>query len=67
MCIRDRSTVDLLLGALAVEIDVRVRPGRGVDRSQLRSMLARSPRERLELLAADAKGLDALLAAAQRP
>ena len=60
------STVDLLLSGLHIEIDVRRAPGTGVDRSQLREMLRRTPRERLELLTSDASGLERLLSAAGR-
>lgn len=59
-------TLDLLFGALGVEVDVRPRPGAGVDRTQIRALLRLTPLERLQLLEADAAGLAAFDAAIGR-
>ena len=60
------ATMERLLAASGHSLEVS-RAGQGIDRTQIRSLLARSPRERLELAAGDAAGLDRLLAARRRP
>ena len=59
-------TVQRLLAASGHSLEVG-RVGQGIDRSQIRSLLARTPRERLELAAGDAAGVERLLAAQRRP
>ena len=59
-------TMQRLLAASGHSLEVS-RAGQGIDRSQIRSLRALSPRERLELAAADAAGVDSLLAARRRP
>lgn len=62
-----RGIPDLILGLRtdAHLIVVSVEP-HGVDRSQIRELRSLTPRERLDLLTADAAGLDRLLRAAGR-
>ncbi|MBA3689326.1 MAG: helix-turn-helix transcriptional regulator [Chloroflexi bacterium] len=59
-------TMQRLLAASGHSLEIS-QAGQGIDRSQIRSLRARSPRERLELAAADAAGMDSLLAARRRP
>jgi transcriptional regulator with XRE-family HTH domain len=58
-------TLERLLAACGQGLDVTARPGRGVDRSGIRELLALSPRERIELAASDSEGLDRFLEAAR--
>lgn len=58
-------TMQRLLAASGHAVEISRIP-EGIDRSQIRSLLARTPRQRLELAAADAAGLDRLLAARRR-
>lgn len=53
-------TVNRLLRACGQELIAVPKPGAGIDRSQLRELLRLTARERLELLRADADGLDRL-------
>ncbi len=55
-------TMARVLMAAGYSLEV-TRAGAGVDRSQMRALLAMSPRQRLEAAAADARGLDRLLRA----
>ena len=59
-------TLELLLAACGYSLQSAVRPGTGVDRSQLRALLGLSPRERLDLLRDDVAGLRRLEEAARR-
>lgn len=54
-------TLENLLRAAGQELTVGLRPGIGVDRSQIRELLQLTPRHRLELAARDAAGIDRLL------
>jgi predicted transcriptional regulator len=58
-------TLDRLLRACGDQLTTGGRHGAGVDRTQLRELLRLSPRERLELLAADATGIARLERAAR--
>jgi transcriptional regulator with XRE-family HTH domain len=49
-------TLSELLRACGVELECAPRPGSRVDRTQLRELLRRTPRERIDLLAADVAG-----------
>ena len=55
-------TLERLLRATGQELGIGPRPGRGVDRSQIRDLLRLTPRQRLELAVRDAAGFDRLLA-----
>jgi transcriptional regulator with XRE-family HTH domain len=59
-------TLDRLLGACGLSLATVPRPGAGVDRTQIRDLLALSPRDRLRLAARDGRNLDRLLARATR-
>lgn len=59
-------TLERLLAACGHSLEARVRPGTGVDRSQLRELLRLPPRKRLDLLRDDVAGLRRLEAAARR-
>lgn len=54
------TTVVRLLTMCGQELRSRPTPGAGIDRTQLAPLLRLTPRERLELLRADAAGLDRL-------
>jgi hypothetical protein len=54
-------TLEKLLRAAGQELSVSPRPGRGVDRSQIRELLRLTPRQRLELAAGDAAGISRLM------
>ena len=56
-------TLDRLLAACGLEVATRPRPGAGIDRTQIRSMLALTPLERLRLAVREARNLDRLLEA----
>ena len=56
-------TLERLLAACGESLVSAVRPGAGVDRSQMRELLRLSPRQRLDLLRDDAAGLRRLEAA----
>ncbi|HEX9269907.1 MAG TPA: helix-turn-helix transcriptional regulator [Candidatus Limnocylindria bacterium] len=56
-------TLDRLLRACGEELDLVPRAGHGVDRTQYRAALRRSPRERLEHAAAGAETLRRLRSA----
>ena len=56
-------TLARLLAACGASLVAAVRPGVGVDRSQIRELLRLSPRRRLELLRDDVAGLRRLEAA----
>jgi transcriptional regulator with XRE-family HTH domain len=58
-------TVERLLDALDREVTLQRRLGRGVDRSLIRSMLAKSPRERLLYAVSAGKAIDRLRQAAR--
>lgn len=60
------STLDRLLRACGVELDVVPRPGAGVDRTQIRERLALSPEQRLKETAAAAAAVGRLRRAAAR-
>lgn len=49
------ATLDRLLRACDAELGLRVLPGRGVDRSLIRWMLARTPAERVDIAAMAAR------------
>ena len=53
-------TLEKLLRAADGELRVHARPGKGVDRSQIRELLRLTPMQRLELAAGDAVGLGRL-------
>ena len=53
-------TLDRLLRQCGRELVTAPRAGTGLDRSQITELLRLSPRDRLELLVADARGLDLL-------
>jgi len=59
-------TLDRLLEACGRELTTAIRPGRGVDRTQIVELLTLSPRRRLQLLIAEARNIDKLLAGARR-
>lgn len=59
------ATMARLLRGCGTELDAIGHPGEGVDRTQLREGLARTPRQRLEQAAAAAKALDRLRRAAR--
>lgn len=59
-------TLERLLAACGRSLQATVRPGTGVDRSQLRELLRLSPRQRLDLLRDDVAGLRRLEAVARR-
>lgn len=59
-------TLERLLAACGHSLQATVRPGAGVDRSQLRILLRLSPRQRLDLLRDDVAGLRRLEAVARR-
>jgi len=50
-------TLERLLRVAGQELAVTVRPGAGVDRSQIRELLRLTPRRRLQLAATDAAGM----------
>lgn len=58
-------TLDRLLRACDRRLEAVARGGAGIDRGQIREVLALSPRERLTLAAEDARGLARLEAAAR--
>lgn len=51
------ATLERLLAACGASLSVERVPGAGIDRTQMRELLALSPRARLELLRGDAAGL----------
>jgi predicted transcriptional regulator len=55
-------TLDGLLRACGHTLEVARRAGAGVDRSVIRELLQRTPRQRLDLAVAEAHNLDRLLA-----
>jgi transcriptional regulator with XRE-family HTH domain len=59
-------TLDRLLAACGLALATVPRPGAGIDRTQIRDLLALSPGDRLRLAARDGRGLDRLLARATR-
>lgn len=59
-------TLDRLLAACGLELATVPRPGAGVDRTQIRDLLALSPGDRLRLAARDGRNLDRLLTRATR-
>src|SRR5438270_222220 len=59
-------TVERLLRACGMELDVSARPGAGVDRTQLRERLGLTPRARIEQTAAAAMELARFRGAARR-
>jgi hypothetical protein len=59
-------TLDRLLAACGLELATAPRPGTGIDRTQIRDLLALSPGDRLRLAARDGRNLDRLLARATR-
>ena len=60
-------TLEKLLRAADGELRVHARPGKGVDRSQIRELLRLTPLQRLELAAGDAAGLERLQPGVRRP
>lgn len=56
------STVEALLGAASVRVELAAAAGAGVDRSQIRELLRLTPLERARLAAADAAGLSRAIA-----
>jgi len=59
-------TLDRLLAACGLALATVPRPGAGIDRTQIRDLLALSPGDRLRLAARDGRNLDRLLARATR-
>jgi transcriptional regulator with XRE-family HTH domain len=59
-------TLERLLAACGRTLSTQARPGAGVDRTQIAALLARSPRERLDVLTVEARNLDRLLTLAGR-
>lgn len=59
-------TLQRLLRECGVELQLRPRPGAGVDRTQLRERLRLSPLERIEQAAAAARAIAPLRGAANR-
>jgi transcriptional regulator with XRE-family HTH domain len=59
-------TLDRLLAGCGLGLESGERPGTGVDRTQIRRLLAIPPRERLRLAVREARNVDALLAGARR-
>lgn len=55
-------TVDDLLRACGMGLELEPRLGHGVDRSVIRELVRLTPRQRLELAAAEAANIDALTA-----
>ena len=53
-------TLERLLAACGAQLTTAPVPGWGVDRTQIRALLALTPRERVDLLRRDAAGLAAL-------
>jgi len=60
------STIDRLLRACGSRLTEQVRPGYGIDRTQMRELLKLTPRERLDLLRRDAAALAAFDEALRR-
>jgi transcriptional regulator with XRE-family HTH domain len=60
------TTLARLLRSCGFDLEALPRPGAGVDRSQIRERLARSPRERLEDLAAAAAAMERIRGRAQK-
>lgn len=60
------STLARLLRICGFDLEALPSPGSGVDRSQIRERLARSPRERLEDLAAAAAAVERIRGRARR-
>lgn len=56
-------TLDVLLAICGKQLDLRSRPGQGVDRGPIRALLALTPGQRLRVAAREARNLDRLLAA----
>jgi transcriptional regulator with XRE-family HTH domain len=54
-------TVEKLLRAAGATLSIETQLGVGIDRTQIRELLKLTPRERAQLAAADAAGLDAIL------
>jgi hypothetical protein len=54
------ATIDRLLRPCGMRLSVEERPGRGIDRSVIRRLLALSPAERLQVAVAEARNLAAL-------
>jgi transcriptional regulator with XRE-family HTH domain len=52
------ATLERLLAACDARLSIERVPGAGIDRTQMRELLARSPRDRVESLRHDAAGLD---------
>ena len=59
-------TLERLLAACGHSLVSAVRPGTGVDRSQMRELLRLSPRQRLDLLRDDVAGLERLEAVVRK-
>jgi len=59
-------TLERLLAACGQTLASTMRPGAGVDRTQMRELLRLSPRQRIDLLRDDVAGLRRLEAAARR-
>jgi transcriptional regulator with XRE-family HTH domain len=59
-------TLDRLLAACGLALATVPRPGAGIDRTQIRDLLALTPGDRLRLAARDGRNLDRLLARATR-
>lgn len=55
------STVEALLGASGMTLELAPASGAGVDRSQIRELLRLTPLERAQLAAADAAGMARVL------
>jgi transcriptional regulator with XRE-family HTH domain len=56
-------TLDALLAVCGKQLELRPRPGTGVDRGPIRALLALTPGQRLRLAAHEARNLDQLLMA----
>ncbi len=59
-------TLDRLLRATGHEISVGVRPGIGIDRTQIRELLRLTPRQRLDLATRDAAAMERLVPRTRR-
>jgi transcriptional regulator with XRE-family HTH domain len=57
-------TLDVLLAVCGKQLDLRPRPGIGIDRGPIRALLALSPGQRLRLAAREARNLDRFLTGA---
>jgi transcriptional regulator with XRE-family HTH domain len=59
-------TMEVLLEACGYVIEALPKPGHGVDRTDMRELLRLTPRQRLDLLRDDARGLQRLDEAVRR-